>query len=439
MSQLASQSLGSLPATMNLLAHIFVPDSITLVGAGNGSGTVVQWLLSQDLSQVQLLEADQASFAHLTKRVEQNSGWQLRHELIVPGLATSDPSIFYQYTLTSESGLIAPDNLKAIWPNLQLRNQQPAQGITLAGLKPSDWLLLDCLPAAQLLQCAPLKDTQLVLARVTLKSTENTRSGSSLADVQGLLLAMDWDLIALFQERNEGLGKALFVRNSARLRSQISDLTKAKKEEVKGRSADDFSSGKYWESRYQKGQTSGHGSYGRLAEFKAKTINKFIEEVSAERVIEFGCGDGHQLSMLRAKKYIGVDISATIIDRCKEIFKGDASKSFFTNDQYLKKPVKGDISLSIDVIFHLVEDDIFESYMHILMSSSTRYFIIYSSNTSRMHDPAIHVRHRKFTDWIKRNATDVRLMQITYNKYPHDGSRNPKDLSFSDFYFYERV
>jgi hypothetical protein len=234
-SHLASQSLGSLPATLSVLAQMFSPNSITLVGAGNGSGTLVQWLLAQDLSQVQLLEADQASFTQLTKRVEQNSGWQLRHELIVPGLARLDPLIFYQYTLASESGLIAPDDLKAIWPNLQVRNHQPAQGITLAGLTPSDWLLLDCLPAAQLLQSAPFKDTQVVLARVTLDSIENTCPGSSLVDVQELLLPMDLKLIALFQERNTGLGKALFARNPAALRSEISNLTEAKEAEAKGR------------------------------------------------------------------------------------------------------------------------------------------------------------------------------------------------------------
>ena len=55
-------------------------------------------------------------------------------------------------------------------------------------------------------------------------------------------------------------------------------------------------SGEFWESRYQRGETSGGGSYGRLAQFKAQTLNRFVEENEIASVIEFGCGDGHQLS-----------------------------------------------------------------------------------------------------------------------------------------------
>jgi len=199
-----------------------------------------------------------------------------------------------------------------------------------------------------------------------------------------------------------------------------------------------FSSGNYWEERYKKGETSGYGSYGRLAEFKAKVINNFIEDEGIEHVIEFGCGDGNQLSMLCAKSYIGVDISPTIIDKCKDRFKGDASKIFLTNGEYLEKPFKGNLALSLDVIFHLIEDDVFENYMTMLFEAAERYCIIYACDEDWLENDATHVRGRKFTKWIAGNLKEWRLIQVTYNKYPHDGSRNPKDLSFSNFYFYER-
>lgn len=200
-----------------------------------------------------------------------------------------------------------------------------------------------------------------------------------------------------------------------------------------------FSSCQYWEDRYQVGGTSGYGSYGRLAVFKSTIINKFIEDEGIERVIEFGCGDGNQLSMFRVKSYIGVDVSPTIVNKCKNRFKDDTSKSFLTNDEYLANPIKGALTLSLDVIFHLVEDNVFSAYMNTIFSASERFCIIYASNSEELNDPAIHVRHRQFTDWIKSNIQDWRLMQITYNKYPHDGSVNPKDFSFADFYFYERI
>ncbi len=37
-----------------------------------------------------------------------------------------------------------------------------------------------------------------------------------------------------------------------------------------------FDSSAYWEERYIQGRNSGNGSYGRLAEFKAKIINDFV-------------------------------------------------------------------------------------------------------------------------------------------------------------------
>lgn len=199
-----------------------------------------------------------------------------------------------------------------------------------------------------------------------------------------------------------------------------------------------FSSGQYWEERYQKDGTSGNGSYGRLAEFKAKIINKFIEDEGIERVIEFGCGDGNQISMLCVKNYIGIDISPTIIEKCKNKFKDDASKVFLTNEKYLEIPFKGMLALSLDVIFHLIEDDVFEKYISMLFDAAERYCIIYACDEDWLENDVTHVRRRKFTTWIADNLKDWRLIQVTYNKFPHSGSQSSKDLSFSNFYFYER-
>lgn len=200
-----------------------------------------------------------------------------------------------------------------------------------------------------------------------------------------------------------------------------------------------FTSEKYWENRYKEGGTSGYGSYGRLAEFKANVVNQFIKDKGIERVIEFGCGDGNQLSLLQVKNYVGIDISPTVIDKCKDRFNHDASKLFLTNENYLEGPLKGALTLSLDVIFHLVEDDVFENYMSMLFGAAERYCIIYACDEDRLKSDPIHVRRRKFTEWVSINLKEWRLMQIRCNDYPHDGSRNPKDLSFSNFYFYERV
>ena len=73
----------------------------------------------------------------------------------------------------------------------------------------------------------------------------------------------------------------------------------------------------YWESRYRSGGNSGPGSFGELAGFKADVLNAFICSEGIKSVIEFGCGDGHQLSLARYPRYLGIDVSRFAIARCK--------------------------------------------------------------------------------------------------------------------------
>lgn len=88
----------------------------------------------------------------------------------------------------------------------------------------------------------------------------------------------------------------------------------------------------YWEKRYSSGGFSGSGSYGKLAEFKAGRINLFCKENKIETVIDFGCGDGNQLSLFNFKNYIGLDVSRTTIKSCINRFASDKTKSFFLYD-----------------------------------------------------------------------------------------------------------
>jgi SAM-dependent methyltransferase len=198
-----------------------------------------------------------------------------------------------------------------------------------------------------------------------------------------------------------------------------------------------FSSAIYWEARNANGGNSGYGSYGRLAEFKASTINKIISNYKIRSVVDLGCGDGNQLSLLVIKKYIGIDISRSAVKKCSQKFINDKNKQFFTWDYFKTTEISADASLSLDVIFHLVEDEVFEAYMKQLFKSSNKYCIIYSSNDETLFDEAVHVKHRKFTEWIVINKKDWTLIDEIPNKYPYDGTKNSKDSSFSNFYIYK--
>lgn len=190
----------------------------------------------------------------------------------------------------------------------------------------------------------------------------------------------------------------------------------------------------YWEQRYRIGLNSGSGSYGQLAKFKADILNNFVKENSINSVIEFGCGDGNQLSLYRFKSYIGLDVSRFIVARCKKKFYDNKFYKFYHYDEY--EDMSADLSMSIDVIFHLIEDEVYEDYMDKLFSSSSKFVVIYSSNTNENSEiNQKHVKHREFTEWVNSNKKDFKLIKVVKNKFPYDDSDS---TSFSDFYFYTK-
>lgn len=193
----------------------------------------------------------------------------------------------------------------------------------------------------------------------------------------------------------------------------------------------------YWKNRYINGGNSGVGSYGRLAEFKAEVINEFCKENSIRTVVEHGCGDGAQLSLIRYDSYLGLDISDEILDICRERFGHNSPDHRFLNTiDYNPESETFDLALSLDVIYHLIEDDIFELYMENLFKSSHRFVTIYASNYDAETESA-HVRHRRFTDWIELNCPEWHLKLEIKNMYPFKET-DPDNTSFADFHFFER-
>jgi len=196
-----------------------------------------------------------------------------------------------------------------------------------------------------------------------------------------------------------------------------------------------FSSSEYWDARYRSEGNSGAGSYNRLARFKAKFLNEFARKHAIRTVIEFGSGDGSQLKLAEYPSYIGADVSRTAIEHTRALFADDPTKTFVHVDELGADHV-AELALSLDVIYHLVEDPIFHSYMEQLFAAAQKFAVIYSSNFERLD--AVHVRHRKFTDWIESNRSDFTLIQTIKNPYPWNPS-DADETSFADFFVYERI
>jgi SAM-dependent methyltransferase len=194
-----------------------------------------------------------------------------------------------------------------------------------------------------------------------------------------------------------------------------------------------FCSDAYWEARYRHGGGSGAGSLGRLANFKAAIINRFIAENEIRSIIDLGCGDASQLALLELPAdYLGVDVSPSALERCASRFP---SRRFITPDQLHGLP-PAEFTLSLDVVYHLIEDPIFVTHIRTLFTWASRFVMIYASNLESAW-PAAHVRHRRFTDQIAGTEPDWRLLAHLPNPYPFD-PLHPGDTSFADFFIYGR-
>jgi SAM-dependent methyltransferase len=166
----------------------------------------------------------------------------------------------------------------------------------------------------------------------------------------------------------------------------------------------------YWDGRYKSLGSSGAGSYGDEAMTKATYINQFIEKNSVQSVVDFGCGDGAQLTLLNVPKYLGIDVSPEAIKLCRNRFASDDGKAFLTLADYSGEIA--DATFSLDVIYHLVEDDVFKNYIDTLFNAAERFVLVYSTNSNGAWPcRSAHVRHRELSRYCENRHRNFSLVE----------------------------
>lgn len=186
---------------------------------------------------------------------------------------------------------------------------------------------------------------------------------------------------------------------------------------------------RYWERRYARGGHSGAGSSGRLAQYKADWLNQFVRTQGVRSVLELGCGDGQQLLLAEYPAYRGFDIAPSALERCQRLFAADPSKQFDHYDPAHFDPaaVQADLALSLEVIFHLTEDELYQAHLRDLFGSARRWVVIFSADEAG-ESPFPHFRPRRFSADV---PPGWRLRERVPN--PH------RDISVSDFYLFEKI
>jgi len=202
-----------------------------------------------------------------------------------------------------------------------------------------------------------------------------------------------------------------------------------------------FDAVEYWDHRYAHGGDSGEGSKGERAKFKAEFLNRFVEEHELVEIVELGCGDGMQLQLARYPRYTGYDISKVAIQACIKKFEGDTSKKFEILTAVLRMEhqfARWDLALSLDVLYHIIEEPEFEIYLKTLFHLSGKYVIIYAPDQVPLKKNSVHIKYRKFSEYIKKQFLEWELIGHIPNKFsstpPHSGK-----LSYSDFFIYRHV
>ena len=188
----------------------------------------------------------------------------------------------------------------------------------------------------------------------------------------------------------------------------------------------------HWQRHYEHGGDSGPGSYGESATYKANLINQTIRERGIGGIIELGCGDGNQLGYLEVDRYIGLDVSKVAIERCVACYGDNPKRSFIWYDQnYFHDPLRAvtaDCAMSLDVIFHLLEDDVFARYMQNLFNCGRRFVMIYALDEEETQRKHVSVRTRKYSDYVAANIPEFRVALHV-----------AKQGKFGDFYLYKRI
>lgn len=184
-----------------------------------------------------------------------------------------------------------------------------------------------------------------------------------------------------------------------------------------------FNYKKYRDDRYKTWGNSGKGSYWANAHFKAIFINNFCKEHKLKTAVEVGCWDWNNLVLYDFRKYLGLDVSKTIIDKCKEIFESDKSKRFDVLDEWIDLSLcKADVSLCLDVTYHIFPREEWERTIDDVINLWVKYAIFYSFLNPSGH--AAHINDYNFIEFIDKYCNGKWYTYKIYeDKAPESQSR----------------
>lgn len=223
---------------LSVMHRLNPPDRIIYIGVGEAMGEWIDWLININPAQVLLVEANARKYARIIERqsqfVLQNripAHWKVINAVVTPN---GEALPYHSVTLESESGIIAPGNLKAYWPNISEKagNQAEAPScISIAQLIESDteyskilpqlpkaWLIIDTLAAQSIVakELQILAEMQLIVARVGLIDADTGVSSEvlvgQLQDLSDTLSEHGYELSTKQKTRHPRIAHGLWIK-----------------------------------------------------------------------------------------------------------------------------------------------------------------------------------------------------------------------------------
>ena len=183
-----------------------------------------------------------------------------------------------------------------------------------------------------------------------------------------------------------------------------------------------FNSRDYWEKRYLAGGSSGLGSVGEHYAFKRDYLLRIIERYAIKSIVDYGCGDGFQIEPVilkerqgqtapRVQAYYGLDVSPTTIDNCRKHYARFARFRFDVLADF--KPASFDLSVSMDVLYHIIDYDEYVQYLNLIFSHSPLTAIYANLEDSIPRSP--HILSRDNLKEINQLDFELELLDVKKN------------------------
>ncbi len=127
----------------------------------------------------------------------------------------------------------------------------------------------------------------------------------------------------------------------------------------------------YWEARYRAGGASGAGSIGAVRAWKWSAIEGHIGALN--HVLDVGCGDLSFWEGRNCPRYLGIDLSETILRKNRLKRPG---WSFVCADAARTLRVHAEVVFCMDVLFHILEESRFRAIVANLCAYTDQWLFV---------------------------------------------------------------